>query len=397
MSPTEDNANLAEGRMKAPKSGVTIRMYRQGHGDCFLLCLPKAGTRNQPFYMLIDCGLWSKSEINKPIHEVIADIEKATGGFIDVVLVTHEHMDHVNGFAKKDPVTGVPCFANIKIGQLWLAWTEDPTDKMANELRERFNDSVLALAGTDARLGRGAHAIDSPKRHLLRNLLSFEVGDEDAAGAAAASDELIRNLAQIRCDNPTLSFRDQADLAVAGITNKRAIKSLRDKLNGREPTYLNPEKGPYKFQDVAGVRVYALGPPRNAELLLSLNPKGEEEFHLRLDGSTRSFAAALSSDSDPAEARCFPARFGITRDHLNPANDGLLKQRLVHAYGRDNDDHYKTDRVREFFRARMVRETRQARRNPGDASTRNGFRDRTRSRSDLTTRSTTRAPSSRSN
>lgn len=348
MSPAQVKANVAAGRMKPPKSGVTIRMYRQGHGDCFLLCLPKTDAKNEPFYMLIDCGLWSKSEINKPIHEVIANIATATGGFIDVVLVTHEHMDHVNGFAKKDPVTGDPCFKEIKIGELWLAWTEDPTDKMANELRDRFNDTVLALAGTEARLGRAVHTMDSPQRHLLRNLLSFEVGDENAEGAAA-SDELISNLAQIRRDNPSLSFRDQANLAVDGITNKKAIKSLRDKLNGRTPTYLNPEKGPYEFQGVENVRVYALGPPRNAELLLSLDPKGDEEFHLKLDGSTRSFAAALNMDPDAAKARCFPARFGITRGHLDLANDDLLKQRLTYAYGSDTEKTYTTDSVRDFF------------------------------------------------
>ena len=42
------------GRLIPPPNGVTIRMYRIGHGDCFLLALP--GEDNDPFYILIDCG-----------------------------------------------------------------------------------------------------------------------------------------------------------------------------------------------------------------------------------------------------------------------------------------------------------------------------------------------------
>ena len=77
-------------RMTPPESGVKVRMYRQGHGDCFLLAMRSVD--DEPFYMLIDCGLKPKSEI-KPsltIDKIIADIDEATGGKLDVVLVTHE-------------------------------------------------------------------------------------------------------------------------------------------------------------------------------------------------------------------------------------------------------------------------------------------------------------------
>src|SRR4051794_40738705 len=46
-------------RMLAPTEGVTVRMYRTGLGDCFLLAFPKAhGDRRDPFTMLIDCGVY---------------------------------------------------------------------------------------------------------------------------------------------------------------------------------------------------------------------------------------------------------------------------------------------------------------------------------------------------
>src|SRR5205814_10221079 len=42
--------------LSPPASGVTVRMYRQGLGDCFLLAFP-TGQAGQAFYTLIDCGV----------------------------------------------------------------------------------------------------------------------------------------------------------------------------------------------------------------------------------------------------------------------------------------------------------------------------------------------------
>jgi len=146
------------GLMLAPTTGVTVRMYRQGHGDCFLLAFP--GDHEKAIYVLIDCGLKAGSQIKGiAITEVISDIKKATGGFIDLVVVTHEHIDHVNGFTALSDGTG-SAYAfdeqEINIGELWLAWTEDPKDTFASSLRRRYNDTLVALT-------RGLKALDEGK------------------------------------------------------------------------------------------------------------------------------------------------------------------------------------------------------------------------------------------
>jgi len=74
--------------------------------------------------MLIDCGHPSLDQGrvgSDPGHR--RDIKIATDGKIDVLVVTHEHMDHVSGF-----LSAAAIFKDIEIGAVWMAWSEDPKD-----------------------------------------------------------------------------------------------------------------------------------------------------------------------------------------------------------------------------------------------------------------------------
>src|SRR5690242_11884539 len=72
---------------------ASVRMYRQGLGDCFLVTLPKQD--QSPWNMLIDCGvILGTQDVNDRLSEVIADIAADTGGRVDVLVITHEHYDH---------------------------------------------------------------------------------------------------------------------------------------------------------------------------------------------------------------------------------------------------------------------------------------------------------------
>src|SRR5689334_994583 len=87
------------GLMAPPEKGVKVRMYRTGLGDCFLLAFPKGP--NDAFYLMIDCGVYFRTPEadNAPrIRRIVEDIRDSTGGRLDVLVVTHEHWDHVSGF-----------------------------------------------------------------------------------------------------------------------------------------------------------------------------------------------------------------------------------------------------------------------------------------------------------
>lgn len=115
---------------KPSDPAVHVRMYRVGLGDCFLVTLDGSA----PFHMLIDCGMWEGSATAKArMKQCVADIAKVTGGRLDMLVVTHEHWDHVSGFSAGQ---GREFFDQATIGRLLVAWTENPNDADARAIRE---------------------------------------------------------------------------------------------------------------------------------------------------------------------------------------------------------------------------------------------------------------------
>ena len=76
---------------------IRVRMYRQGLGDCFLVTLPKQD--GSSFYLMIDCGvILGTADATNIMNKVVANIIGETHGYVDLLVVTHEHWDHVSGF-----------------------------------------------------------------------------------------------------------------------------------------------------------------------------------------------------------------------------------------------------------------------------------------------------------
>jgi beta-lactamase superfamily II metal-dependent hydrolase len=120
---------------------VTVRMYNVGFGDCFLLVFPGNG---RPRRLLIDCGTHASGPGPRPIREivgdVIADVTDEDGiARIDIVIGTHRHQDHVSGFNDER-------WAAVRVGEVWMPWTEDPSDPEAQRIREKQSRAALALS-----------------------------------------------------------------------------------------------------------------------------------------------------------------------------------------------------------------------------------------------------------
>lgn len=244
---------------------VRIRMFRQGLGDCFLLTFE---TGDAPRHVLIDCGvLMGTPDSAGRMRGVAEGIRDATGGHVDVLVATHEHWDHLSGFLQARPV-----FDALTFGDVWLAWTEDPKDDVAGELRTHRKRAVKAVeAATHSLAAAGGGATATAKR--LNALLGFEVGLGAAAGATTA-----------------------AAMDWVAAHRPDATPFLRP------GAHLSPgENG------LGGdVRVYVLGPPRDVKQIKRSDPSksAPEVYELAASAAAdRGFYAAVEAgpDDEPGE------------------------------------------------------------------------------------------------
>ncbi len=275
-------ADTAMNPLTVKANEVKVRMYRQGLGDCFLLAFPGEG---RPSYVLIDCGLVTSAPNREKIQQVVADIGQATNNRIDLLIVTHEHWDHVSGFLE-----AADGFRKIEIENLWLAWTEDEThdlaQKILTERSQRFADVRAALGRAREQNGM-AH---------IRGLLEF-FGDGDA-GLLGAS---------------------------GGRGTVAALKQARA-LCKTAPRYCYP-KEELKVPGAVGVRVYVLGPPLSQEKLERIDPTAAgHETYTEADGmaldARRSFlmaarygGTATTFDSQGEDRDLFDLSFPFDRSY----------------------------------------------------------------------------------
>lgn len=130
---------------------VRVRMYNVGFGDCFLMSWPGP---DRPAKVLIDCGTHSHGAGPYPIGEVvdriIDDVREKDSGTprIDVVVGTHRHQDHVSGFDSA-------LWDEVEVTEVWMPWTEHPTDPEARRIREIQSRAAKRLHAEASALSLG--------------------------------------------------------------------------------------------------------------------------------------------------------------------------------------------------------------------------------------------------
>jgi hypothetical protein len=273
--------NAPAEHLDPPPGGAIVRMYRIGHGDCFLIAF--AGQEaGKPAYVLIDCGYkpGSPSKLASPtsVKDIGADIIKTTGGEVDVVVVTHEHQDHLNGFTPTN-------FPGLKIGEVWFAWTEDPGDDVANKLRKKFKDRLVRLVDASKQM-RGL-GMAGPADYI-DDFLEMELGEDTSSFAGAGM---------------AAAGKDPASSA-----NKQAMQFLCD-CSKADPKYLLPHSKPIAVPGAKSARAFALGPPRDMNKIDDLDPVGDETFGD--DDHAQALAVAGAGASDAGNGSSFSGRHVI--------------------------------------------------------------------------------------
>src|SRR5215469_2977945 len=282
--------------MTPPDSGVKVRMYRQGLGDCFLFAFP--GRADKPFYLLIDCGVLVGQVAGRPdIRAVAQHIIDSTNKRLDVVIATHQHWDHLSGFIDAKDV-----FKECTIGEVWMAWTENPSDPLAKKLAQKAKKTQMALAQGLAHLAGIAQAAMSPPDQQWLGSLQNVIGFLGANGAR---------------------------------TTEAALQTLRD-LCGGKVKYRTPADPPVTVPELEDVRIYVLGPPQDEQKIKSYNDKKSDPqtYHmaeLSLAAQTEFLVAAIDDQTTQPSglAKCpFDERHQITKGNDSQRYDPLSKRWL---------------------------------------------------------------------
>jgi hypothetical protein len=182
---------------------VRIRMCRQGLGDFFLLTF--TNQLQQKFNLLIDCGVLTASGGDGRLKMIAQKLLAECGGHLNAVVVTHEHSDHISGFAKKNFTWIRPDGQELlpKIDQVWMAWTENPEDDQVKEIIKKVNALSYAVIGA-------ALVMNDEERVQIQEILHFQGidlhadillnagGDINTAGKAKYGSTNLLNTA--KCD-----------------------------------------------------------------------------------------------------------------------------------------------------------------------------------------------------
>lgn len=235
------------------------RTYRGLLGDCFLIRVLRDGHQST---ILIDCGLLlgspnAQARMRMVATDIVAqcggDLDAHRPGALDLLVVTHEHWDHISGFSQASDIFFDP--ERLKIGSLWMAWTEDPDNKIAQELRARFDKSGAAFSAIAARLDRERTRFGADASARAMSGLEGFLGATTAGGGTLAGREVMDRL-----------------------------KALGD-AKGSDPTsvaFLSPGMV-CTTPGRNGLRAFVLGPPTDLKLLFKDSPSSGTAQETYLD------------------------------------------------------------------------------------------------------------------
>jgi hypothetical protein len=240
-----------------PKTKMRIRMYRPGLGGCFLLTF-NSGRKTS--HILLDCGIFNGTPGEKARISAIAEnIVQETRHKVNAVVATHEHWDHVAGFVRAKHVFGDK--SQFNFDEAWVAWTEDPTQKIATENKKQNMAMTQALALACQRLENADTLLDRECGRSIAQVMGFE-GDI-VLGAKFS------------------------------VLSNEGMKFVSDRAN----SYLKP--GEVIERDwLPGVRVYVLGPPMDLDAIQNMKGEMGESYESRKNGAEMAWAMALSPKAD---------------------------------------------------------------------------------------------------
>ncbi len=147
-------------------SDLVVRSYNVGFGDAVLVSIPekRRGRAETVRHVLFDMGnlLTGEGNADEVFTTVTRDVVERTGGTVDLYVMTHEHLDHVQGL-----LSAANAGVDLRADHAWLSGSSDPDyyDTHPDSKKRRLE---LQLALEDAiRLSEADH--DPWLEMMIRN------------------------------------------------------------------------------------------------------------------------------------------------------------------------------------------------------------------------------------
>lgn len=249
-------------------------MYCIGTGDCFLIRFHSG--KKDVFTMMIDCGS-CRGDRNDFLPYVKDLAGTLTNKTIDLLVVTHEHNDHVNGFDKCYDI-----FKSLTIKEAWFAWTEDPADPTgaAAALKQKQQKMKMGLRNAIQQLDKNHQAF---KKDKTPN--AYRVPLEENHAAFLMGLDTLSSINLPEDDKPSLP-------------GMRKIKQLLEEKKVRT-RYLTPGDC-FPVSGLPGIIFSVLGPPTSRNAISKDGKQGTDVYNksLALNNSNLSVNAFLGLEGE---------------------------------------------------------------------------------------------------
>lgn len=142
---------MAAGGDSVPASVATLRAYNVLFGDCILVSIPKTDRVRHILFDFGNAPSGARGGGRNDVFPAAKDIAKRTDGRLDLVVMTHEHLDHMEGFFSEKAV-----FDKMEVGEVWMSVMREgnPWSTTCSSRTSRPRPSSAPVATSTARRRR---------------------------------------------------------------------------------------------------------------------------------------------------------------------------------------------------------------------------------------------------
>lgn len=267
-------------------------MYKLGTGDCFGIKF--YDENGVSFKLLIDCGTWQGKKAF--LSTRISDLITWLGHEVDLLVITHEHKDHVYGFEACEHLFT----KDFNAKEVWMAWTENETDPEIQDWMKRYGQKKKALGLATERIK--AFVEDESNKHHYDHSHAYEQILDSRARFSKKLSDLV-----------DLQFSIEKKKYVG---NLKGMKIVKEKIAKGTILFKDPGDIIRGLEGLPGVNIYVLGPPKSwASIKKENGGEGESYRHNKEIYKSDAFAASiLKTENNTSDLLPFDNKYVIQKN-----------------------------------------------------------------------------------